>query len=105
MAPFLNGLMISALSRTREREADLEAARLTGDPDGLADALQKLKFFNNGGLLENLIPNSMNSHPQTKERVRRLRELSPHYSPSIDLPDTPRIDGNLPALQRRAWWV
>jgi Zn-dependent protease with chaperone function len=36
-------LLQLALSRAREYDADLEAARLTGDPDALADALQRLE--------------------------------------------------------------
>ena len=42
-APTIGGLLQMALSRTREFDADLEAAMLTGDPDGLAMALQKLE--------------------------------------------------------------
>jgi heat shock protein HtpX len=42
-APLGVGLLQLALSRTREGEADLEAAELTGDPHGLASALLKLR--------------------------------------------------------------
>jgi len=41
-APTFAGLLQFALSRTREFEADLEAAALTGDPAGLALALGKI---------------------------------------------------------------
>jgi len=84
LAPYLSGLMVSALSRTREREADLEAARLTGDPRGLADALRKLNLLNQGNLLERMVPRALNTHPETQERVRRLYDLAPHFSPKID---------------------
>ena len=43
VAPLAVGLLQLALSRTREGEADLEAAELTGDPHGLASALVKLR--------------------------------------------------------------
>ena len=42
-APTVGGLLQMALSRTREFDADLGAAMLTGDPDGLASALTKLR--------------------------------------------------------------
>ena len=42
-APTVGGLLQMALSRTREFDADLGAAMLTGDPDGLASALTKLE--------------------------------------------------------------
>lgn len=41
-APYLANLLQMALSRTREFDADLQAAKLTGDPNALADALQRL---------------------------------------------------------------
>ena len=40
-APTVGGLLQMALSRTREFDADLGAAMLTGDPDGLASALHQ----------------------------------------------------------------
>ena len=39
LAPAFSSLLQLGLSRTREFEADAEAARLTGDPEGLATAL------------------------------------------------------------------
>lgn len=102
-APYISGLMMTAISRTREREADIEAARLTGDPNGLADALQKLNFLNNGGLLERMVPDKLSSHPKTKERVRRLRQLAPRFSPKIDFPETVTFDR--PSPQWNGWWV
>lgn len=53
LAPALGGLLQLALSRTREFDADLDAAGLTGDPRGLASALAKLERYQ-GGLLETL---------------------------------------------------
>lgn len=43
IAPLVSALAQLALSRTREYAADLSAARLTGDPRGLAAALAKIE--------------------------------------------------------------
>ena len=90
-APTLVTLMMQAFSRTREYEADLEAVRLTGDPNGLADALEKLEQFNKGGWLQRLqkpkqvkIPTILSSHPEIKDRVNRLRELAPRFVPRFE---------------------
>jgi heat shock protein HtpX len=81
-APTVGGLLQMALSRTREFDADLGAAMLTGDPDGLASALRKLERAH-GRLWEGLMlpggripnPSVLRTHPQTEERVARLMGL------------------------------
>lgn len=81
-APTVGGLLQMALSRTREFEADLGAAALTGDPDGLASALTKLERAQ-GRLWENILlpsgripdPSVLRSHPLTVTRIARLRAL------------------------------
>jgi len=78
-APTVGGLLQLALSRTREFDADLGAAMLTGDPDGLASALMKLERVQ-GRMWESLMlpggripdPSILRSHPPTRERVERL---------------------------------
>lgn len=90
-APAIGTLLQLALSRSREFEADLDAAELTGDPAGLAAALQKLERYQ-GRFWEDIIlpgrrdplPSVLRSHPQTEERVRRLMALTPS-GPSLDL--------------------
>lgn len=81
-APSLSALMQLALSRTREYDADLNAARLTGDPTGLASALAKIEqyqswFFEQVFLPGRRVPDPslLRTHPPTEERVRRLMEL------------------------------
>lgn len=82
VAPNLSALLQTALSRTREYDADLDAATLTGDPRGLAMALGKLERYQ-GGWLERLLfpgrrvpdPSVLRTHPPTEERIRRLLSL------------------------------
>ena len=81
-APTVGGLLQMALSRTREFDADLGAAMLTGDPDGLASALTKLERAH-GRLWEGMVlpggripnPSVLRTHPQTADRVARLMAL------------------------------
>ena len=83
-APTIGNLLQLALSRAREYDADLEGAALTGDPAGLAMALEKLERYQ-GRMWEDMlptgrripIPSVLRSHPPTKERIRRLLELGP----------------------------
>lgn len=82
LAPSLSALAQLGLSRTREYDADLNAARLTGNPDGLARALVKIERLQ-GGWLERVFlpgrrlpePSLLRTHPPTQERVHRLMEL------------------------------
>ena len=81
-APTVGGLLQMALSRTREFDADLGAAMLTGDPDGLASALQKLERVQ-GRRWENMFlpggrtpdPSVLRTHPLTADRIARLKAL------------------------------
>jgi len=81
-APNLSALAQLGLSRTREYNADLNAVRLTGDPQGLASALLKIER-GSGSVFERILlpgrnipePSLLRTHPPTEERVRRLMEL------------------------------
>jgi len=87
-APTIGTLLQLALSRTREFDADLDAAGMTGDPGGLAAALQKLERYQ-GRFWEEIVlpgrripePSVLRSHPATEERVRRLLELRSETRP------------------------
>jgi heat shock protein HtpX len=84
LAPMLTSLLQMGLSRTREYDADLEAAGLTGDPAGLASALAALERYQ-GRFWEDLMlpvpsrripyPSLLRSHPDTASRIARLQEL------------------------------
>ncbi len=95
-APTIGGLLQLALSRTREYDADLDAAGLTGDPEGLASALQSLEQ-KQGGMWEKLVlpgsrspePSILRSHPKTQDRVARLLSLRTNTPPMVNRPDTP----------------
>jgi heat shock protein HtpX len=82
LAPLIGSLLQLALSRARELDADLEAATLTGDPAGLASALQKLDRYQGRHWEEILLPGRrmrepslLRTHPPTAERVGRLLSL------------------------------
>lgn len=80
-APIVSWLLQLALLRTREFAADATAAELTGDPEGLARALQRIEYVQRG-LLQMMFPVRIESegslfrtHPRTDERVARLRAM------------------------------
>ena len=95
-APTISAVLQLALSRAREYDADLEGARLSGDPDGLASALMKLERYQ-GQFWENIFmpgrknpaPSLLRSHPKTEDRVARLRELDPRDLDPLPLPTSP----------------
>ena len=84
LAPLGINLLQLALARTREAEADFEAAELTGDPLGLASALIKMRDEERA-LLRNRYPGSallrvpslFRDHPATEERIQRLLAMAP----------------------------
>jgi heat shock protein HtpX len=89
-APTIGGLLQLGLSRAREYDADLDGATLTGDPEGLALALQTLER-KQGRILEGLLlpgsrlpdPSLLRTHPRTEDRIRRLLALRHDQSQSI----------------------
>ena len=100
LAPSINSILQLGLSRTREYDADLEGATLTGDPTGLASALSKLEHYQ-GQFWEDLVfpasrkipqPSLLRSHPTTEERVARLRDLSGDtLFPQIEVREEPLV--------------
>jgi heat shock protein HtpX len=91
LAPLAAGLLQMALSRSREYEADRSGARLIGDGEPLARALQKIEAYAHQVPM-NIDPahaqafiinplsgqkiqfgNLFRTHPPTEDRVARLR--------------------------------
>jgi heat shock protein HtpX len=112
VAPTVGSLLQLALSRSREYDADMDAAGLTGDPEGLASALEKLDRYQ-GRFWEDIFapgrripdPSLLRTHPPTDQRVARLRSLQPCEGDARfrDLSD--RIDGQgLGAHDRPPRW-
>jgi len=87
-APNLSSLAQLGLSRVREYNADLGAARLTADPRGLASALVKIGQYS-GSFFEKImmpsrripVPSLLRTHPLTEDRVQRLMALDPAAIP------------------------
>lgn len=92
LAPLAATIIQLAISRTREFGADETGARLTGNPHGLASALEKLETAAKAHPLPNANPATahlfivnplsadaimklFSTHPPVAERVRRLRSM------------------------------
>ncbi len=86
-APFVAKGLLSILGRARELRADRDAAKLTGDPKALAEALvafeKKAKPTEKRGLLRALnpygiapAPSDIRNHPATVTRVELLERMA-----------------------------
>lgn len=111
-APLVGTLLQLALARTREYDADLDAAALTGDPAGLASALRKLERHQ-GAMWEEILlpgrripePSVLRTHPDTEDRVRRLMALRPADAPPLPFPDDLHTHhGSVPEVRRPPRW-
>jgi heat shock protein HtpX len=95
LAPLAASLIQMAISRAREFEADRGGAEISGDPQALASALQKIQRYAQGIPLEAterhpetaqmMIMNPLSggglkglfsTHPSTEERVQRLLAMA-----------------------------
>jgi heat shock protein HtpX len=94
LTPAALNLVQLALSRSREYEADRLAVALTGDPAGLASALDRVETYT-GHFWEDLTPSVharrvpqpslLRTHPPAAERVERLRQYSGLHAPVAPL--------------------
>lgn len=81
-APTICLMLMMALSRTREYEADRMGVELVGDVYGLLSALEKLERYHKGWARFFLAPwklsqpSFLHTHPPTKERIDRLLSMS-----------------------------
>lgn len=113
-APTIGALLQLALSRTREFDADLDAAGMTGDPIGLATALEKLERQEGRnweaivpGGRRGTIPTLLRTHPKTEERVARLLALRGHRpirELRIPVEEAPHARSIIPDSPRRQPW-
>lgn len=112
LAPAATSLLQLGLSRAREFQADLEAARLTGDALGLASALRRLDN-GTGHILDDLClpvpcrriahPSLLRSHPPAEERIGRLLSLEGESAmPPLAIVERPMVSlaGFGPILMR-----
>ena len=95
LAPIAASLIQMAISRAREFEADRGGAEISGDPQALASALQKIHRYAQGIPMETaerhpetaqmMIMNPLSggglkslfsTHPSTEERVERLLAMA-----------------------------
>jgi heat shock protein HtpX len=95
LAPIAAALVQMAISRTREYDADRGGAELSGDPNALARALEKIERYARGipnpdaernpatahvfiinPLTGRGADNLFSTHPNTRNRVARLEELA-----------------------------
>jgi heat shock protein HtpX len=111
IAPIIALLLQLAISRAREYGADASGARLTGDPEGLADALERLEAVGERVPYERASPATahlfivnplrgrgvmswFSTHPPLAERIARLRgmhrhdALTPRISDREEIPAT-----------------
>ena len=101
LAPTVSSLLQLGLSRTREYDADLQGAALTGDPAALAGALDKLERYQ-GHFWEDMMlpvpgrripqPSLLRSHPPTADRIARLLAIeNGRLQPRIDPTEQPMV--------------
>jgi heat shock protein HtpX len=95
LAPLAAGMIQMAISRAREFEADRGGAEISGDPQALASALEKIHRYASGTpfptaeehpataqmmimnpLSGRGVANLFSTHPATEERVARLMEMA-----------------------------
>ena len=86
LAPWLSTLIQSYLSRQREWEADRVGAILSKDPLGLAQALEKMHRLSTPWYMrvfginpEKTVPRYFSSHPETRDRISRLKRQAEEY--------------------------
>lgn len=108
-APVASDLLTFKLSRTREFNADSGAADLTGDPEGLILALNRIDALQSGGW-ERLRRGWgwlawLRTHPTTEDRIARLEEVAPvEPGPTWStIPDFVLMP-NFETLRPPPWW-
>lgn len=124
LAPLAAAVVQMAISRSREYEADRVGAEITGDPLGLAGALQRLDHYAHGivnphaeanpatahmfivnPLSGARMDNLFSTHPRTENRVAALRQLAARMGQAAPVPQAPaRAPGPWASSGRRNPW-
>jgi len=111
VSPNLSALMQLALSRTREFSADLQAVKLTGDPEGLISALGKIERYQINWIEKLLLPgvsvpypSLLRTHPLTEERIKRLQTLVQHDELHPFINDQKIYPVRHEILRSTPWW-
>lgn len=112
LAPIGSALLQRALSRSREFDADQDAAELTGNPRWLAAALERMELIQNGWFERVLFPGRqvpdpslLRTHPPTQDRVRRLLHLAPQSRPMREPEESTRGPFAEAPLARPRWRI
>ena len=108
LAPNASALLQLALSRTREYTADAEAIKLTGDPQGLISALNKMNQYEKHWLKQMLLPgyrhpqpSLLRTHPLTEARVQRLLKMSSNAQSNSEHNAYIKLDKHRPVKKPR----
>ena len=116
IAPTLSALLQLGPSRTREYDVDLEAVRLTADPQGLASALSQLEHYQQGFFERIFLPGRrqpnpswLQTHPAISERIERLGALSgappqPHRTSLPHVTEITPLTFRMPRVVRTPRW-
>ena len=107
LAPLAAAVIQMAISRSREYLADATGARMTGNPNGLANALEKLGAYSRkvpmqanpstahmfivNPLSGKRFSNVFSTHPPLEERIARLRGNRPSRHQPVDDQSDQRI--------------
>lgn len=89
ISPWINSNLQFILSEQRDMDADIEAIRLTGDPLGLASALEKRKI--ESSLWERILfpgiktpePSILRTHQDIQARIQKLYSLAEQTSDMV----------------------
>lgn len=109
LAPHLALLAQLGLSRVREYDADLLAARLTGDPIALAAALAHIEQVSHWHAWlwpgwRTPEPSWLRTHPATEERIARLQQLRTDPQRWLSPPSLSRLPSSPQVVRRPRWY-
>lgn len=111
LSPSIMSLLQLALSRAREYHADFAAADLTGDPRGLASALDKMERLT-GRFWEDIFlpgrripePSLLRTHPPTDRRIQRLMRLVSREEEPVSEPPRLAMPQSIPVVVSPPRW-